>query len=180
MKVFRLVPFVAAAALMYACSPTEPLSDISQAQFDAVNPASLEFASVSGLPADPFNAAGPGSRADDKRAGAAFPDSLKLTATQLAKIKALRDAFYTNNKTDLDALHAIHTQVEAARKAGKSRDEIKALLQSGKAIADRLQPKLEALRTSSAAVLTALQKAWIEAHKPAGVPAGWVGPGGRP
>ena len=180
MKLLRLVPVAAAAALIYACAPTDPLSGLTQAQFDAINPTSLEFASTSGLPAEPFNAAGPGSRADDKRPGAAFPDSLKLTTAQLTQIRALRDAFYTNNKTDLDALHAIHAQAEAARKAGKTRDEVRAILATGKTIVDRLQPKFEALRVSSAAVLTSLQKAWIASHKPTAPPPGWVGPGGRP
>lgn len=179
MKSLRLVPLVAAAALLYACAPTDPLGGLTQAQFDAINPTNLEFASTSGLPVEPFNSAGVGSRADDKRPGAAFPDSLKLTAAQIAQIRALREAFYTNNKTDLDALHAIHTQAEAARKAGKTRDEIRAILATGKTIVERLASKLEALRVASAAVLTANQKAWIESHKPTAPPPGWVGPGGR-
>jgi len=179
MKALRIVPLVAAAALLYACAPTEP-SDLSDSQFEAINPASLEFASTSGLPVEPFNAAGAGSRADDRRPGAAFPDSLKLTASQVSQIRTLREAFYTNNKADLDALHAIHKQVEDARRARKSRDEIRTILASGKAIADRLQPKFEALRAATAAVLTANQKAWIAAHKPSAPPPGWVGPGGRP
>ena len=179
MKALRLVPLVAAATFMYACAPTEP-SDLSQSLFDAINPTSLEFASTSGLPAEPFNAAGAGARGDDRRPGAAFPDSLKLTAAQTAQIRSLREAFYTANKADLDALHAIHVQVETARKARKTREEIRTILASGKAIADRLQPKFEALRASTAAVLTANQRAWIEARKPSAPPPGWVGPGGRP
>ena len=53
-----------------------------------------------------------------------------------------------------------------ARRAGKTRDEVKASIETAKAAADRVRAKGEALRASIDNVLTALQRAWLAAHIP--------------
>ena len=169
MRPSRLFTIAAGALLVaVACdrAPTQP----STSQLDSVDAAVLTFNSTDGLPGGPFHGPGPGSKGDARGPGAPFPDSLKLTAAQQTQIQALRDAFDAANKADLDALKAIHDQAQAAMKAGKTRDEVKAILASAQPILDRLKSKFDALHTAIENVLTASQKAWIAAHKPNGMP----------
>ena len=98
--------------------------------------------------------------------GAALPDNLKLSDAQKAQIEALVTAFHTANKTDLDAMKAAMDAARAAKKAGKTNAEVKAILETAKAAAERVRAKGEALRAAINNVLTAAQKAWLEAHKP--------------
>ena len=170
MKVFRLTPFIAAAVLFAACEKAPTQANSSLALLDSVDQVVLTFNATSGLPGEPFHGPGPGSKGDARGPGAPFPDSLKLTAAQEAQIKALRDAFKTANAVDLAALEAIHVKAAAAMKAGKSRDEVRAIFDTAKPILDRLKPKFDALETATQAVLTAAQKAWIASHKPTGMP----------
>lgn len=99
-----------------------------------------------------------------------LPDNLKLTADQQAKIKALTEAFLQATKADHDALAAIQRQAKEAEKAGKSREEIIAILKQGDAIRQRLQAAEAKLRADLLAVLTAEQRAWLEQNKPAPCP----------
>jgi hypothetical protein len=140
------------------------------ALLDSVDQVVLTFNATSGLPGEPFHGPGPGSKGDARGPGAPFPDSLKLSTAQQAQIQLLRDAFKTANAVDLAALEAIHVQAAAAMKAGKTRDEVRAILETARPILDRLKPKFDALETATQAVLTASQKAWITAHKPTGMP----------
>src|SRR5690349_20682815 len=96
-----------------------------------------------------------------------LPDELKLTPEQQAKIKALVTAFQAATKADHDALNAILRQAKDAVAAHKSRDEVKAILDQGIAIRDRLSAAEAALRAAIDAVLTPEQKAWLDAHRPA-------------
>ena len=173
----RRFPFAAAfavLALVAACEkgPTQP-SPLDTAQLETVDPAILTFNSTSGLPSAPFHTEGPGSRADARGPGAPFPDSLKLTDSQKAAIKALRDAFNSANAADLAALQAIHDKARDAMKAGRTRAEVRAIFETAKPILDRLKPKFDALQSSIEAVLTAAQKAWMAAHRPMGPPPGF-------
>jgi len=170
MKRFRLMPLVAAAVFVAACDrgPTEPSL---AAQLDLVDPYVLTFNASEGLPGGPFHGVGPGSRHDARGPGAPFPDNLKLTDAQRAAIQALRDAFDAAHKADLDALKAIHHDARAAVQAGKSHDEVRAILEKARPILERLKGAFEALHAAIYAVLTADQKAWIEAHKPDRPPA---------
>jgi hypothetical protein len=170
MKVLRLTPFIAAALIFAACEKAPTQANSSLALLDSVDQVVLTFNATSGLPGEPFHGPGPGSKGDARGPGAPFPDSLKLSTAQQAQIQLLRDAFKTANAVDLAALEAIHVQAAAAMKAGKTRDEVRAILETARPILDRLKPKFDALETATQAVLTASQKAWITAHKPTGMP----------
>lgn len=165
----RLAPLAAAAAILAACDrgPTEPTLT---AQLDLVDPYVLTFNASDGLPGLPFHGPGPGSRPDARGPGAPFPDSLKLTDAQHTAIQALRDAFDAAHKADLDALKAIHDQARAAMQAGKTHAEVRAILETAKPVLERLHAAFDALHASIYALLTPAQKAWIDAHKPAGPP----------
>lgn len=95
-----------------------------------------------------------------------LPDNLKLSAAQEAQIKALVSAFETATKADHDALAAIQRAAKAAAAAGKTPAEVQAILDTGKAIRDRLAAAEAKLQADINAVLTAEQKAWLESHKP--------------
>jgi Spy/CpxP family protein refolding chaperone len=96
-----------------------------------------------------------------------LPDELKLTPEQQAKIKALVDAFQASTKADHDALNAILREARDAIAAHKSRDEVKAILDKGIAIRNRLSAAEAALRAAIEAVLTPEQKAWLDGHRAA-------------
>lgn len=174
MRRSAFVSAFALLALVAACEsgPTQP-AVVDLAQLEAVDPAILTFNSTSGLPAEPFHTEGPGSRADARGPGAPFPDSLKLTDAQKAALKVLRDAFATANSADLAALQAIRDKAHDAMKAKKTREEIRAILETAKPILERLRPKFDALHNAIDAVLTTAQKAWITSHRPMGPPPGF-------
>jgi len=81
-----------------------------------------------------------------------------LTDAQQAQIQALRDAFNTANKADLDAVRAAMDAARAAREAGKSRAEIDAIVATVKDAMTRLQAAGEQLRAAIDAVLTPEQR----------------------
>jgi Spy/CpxP family protein refolding chaperone len=110
-----------------------------------------------GAPMGPGNGQGP---------GAALPADLKLTDAQVAAIQALVTAFHTANAADLATMKAAHDAAMAAHKAGKTRDEIRAILATAKPAADRVHAAAESLHTAIQNVLTAAQRAWLDAHKP--------------
>jgi Spy/CpxP family protein refolding chaperone len=95
-----------------------------------------------------------------------FPDELRLTADQQAKIKALVEAFLTATRADHESLAAILKQAHEAAQAGKSREEVRAILEQGLPIRERLQAAEAELRTDILAVLTPQQRAWLDAHQP--------------
>jgi len=178
MKLLRLTTILAGAvAFTAACDrgPTSP--DSMQAEFDAVDPIVATFDATQGLPGGPFGefagmpfmagmpfAAGRMGGANGP--GAALPADLKLTDAQKTQIQALVAAFVAANKTDLEAMRAAHQAAHAAMKAGKTHDEVKAILDKAKPAAERVKAAAGALRTAIGNVLTAAQKAWLEAHKP--------------
>jgi Spy/CpxP family protein refolding chaperone len=169
MKRIRFKSLLAVAVLAAACdrAPTEPTL---AAQLDLVDPYVLTFNASDGLPGAPFHGAAPGSRPDARGPGAPFPDSLKLTDAQRTAIQALRDAFDAAHKADLDALKAIHEQARAALQADKPRSEVRAILATARPVLERMHTAFDALHTAIFSLLTAEQKAWIDAHKPAGPP----------
>jgi Spy/CpxP family protein refolding chaperone len=173
----RWTPLLATAALVVACM--EPTGPSLNQSFDEVDPVVVTFAATQGLPGGPIGvhngppfmggmpfAGAPGSAANGRGPGAAFPDSIKLSDAQKAQIQTLIEAFHTANAADLDAMKAAHQAARAARQAGKSREEIKAILDAAKPAADRVRAAGESLRTAIGNVLTASQRAWLEAHKP--------------
>lgn len=96
----------------------------------------------------------------------AFPDEIKLTDDQRAKIKALVEAFNHETKADREALAVILRQAMAAARANKSRAEVIAILEKGRVIGDRLRAAEQTLRAQIDGILTAEQRAWLVAHTP--------------
>ncbi len=82
-----------------------------------------------------------------------------LTDAQKAQIHALEVAFQTQNKADLDAVKAILEEAAAAIRAGKSRDEVTAILEKARAPMLRLETARKDLREKILNVLTPEQKA---------------------
>lgn len=82
-----------------------------------------------------------------------------LTDAQKAAIHALEVAFQTDNKADLDAVKAVLEEAAAAKAAGKSREEVAAILAKAKDPMARLDAARKALREKIAAILTPEQKA---------------------
>jgi Spy/CpxP family protein refolding chaperone len=152
----RISLLLLSAGLLAACN-----RDTSSPTFDVANLTSfaLQGGFAYGMPG-----IFPGRGTPELRRINMLPDSLKLTGEQEAQINALLEAFQTANKADLDALNAIMAKADSARRAGKSREEVHAILQTGDAIRTRLGTALDKLRTDIDALLTAAQKAWLESH----------------
>ena len=83
----------------------------------------------------------------------------QLTDAQLAEIQGLRDTFNTANQADVQAVQAALDAAREARRAGKSRAEIDAILASVKDAMTRLHTAGEQLRAAIDAVLTPDQRA---------------------
>jgi Spy/CpxP family protein refolding chaperone len=90
-----------------------------------------------------------------------FPDTLKLTAEQKARIQALHEAYQAANQADLAALRAIKVEAEAAIKAGKSREQVRAILARADPIMARLATAMAKLQRDIWAIYTPGQQAWI-------------------
>ncbi len=100
------------------------------------------------------------------RLGNALPDSLKLSADQQARIKALVEAFAAATKADRDSLASL---LKDARNGANKRASAEALaktLANAGGITARLAAAEAKLKTDIDAVLTADQRAWIAAHTP--------------
>jgi Spy/CpxP family protein refolding chaperone len=114
-----------------------------------------------------------GPRPFDGRTGRPpLPDALKLTEEQHATIDSLREAFRAEHQSTLDSLRAIFEEARAAREAGATREEIRAILITGRPLADALRPDLQALHEAIRAVLTDAQRAWLDAHRRPHLPRG--------
>lgn len=153
----RIALTVIAALAIAACSKdtTAPADNVLIDQF--LLGSSTALTSAGGYDSDLFQ----------QRLINGLPDELKLTPDQQAKIKALVTAFEAATKADRDAMNAILRQAKDAIVAHKSRDEVKAILDQGTAIRNRLSAAEAALRSAIEAVLTPEQKAWLDAHRPA-------------
>lgn len=178
MRLSSLTSILAGTLVLAACDrgPTQPPANALA--LDAWDPYVLTFDATAGLPEAPFHMPGmPGGPMMAREPGARFPDALKLTDAQVAAISALRQRFDAATAADMAALKAIHDRAQAAIKSGASRaDVMTKILAAAKPILDHLKPMLDALHTAVFNVLTAEQKAWIEAHRPTAPP----GPAQRP
>lgn len=175
MSRLRVLPALAAALLLGACDllPTAN-NDVALAEDYALVLFGEPGASLQGM-------LGPqaANHATDGRTGRPeLPAELALTQAQKDAIAALKTAFETANAEQLAALKAIFDEAKAARQAGKTRDEVRAILEKGRPIRDALKPALEALHTAIRAVFTDAQRAWLDAHRPP-MPGGMGGPGGH-
>ena len=106
--------------------------------------------------------------------GAKLPAELALTAEQKAAIAALHEGFRTATAADVAALRALEAEARAAKAAGKTREEIHAILARGIPILAHLTEAFTALQAAIWQVYTPEQRAWIEAHRPK--PCGPEGP----
>jgi len=97
--------------------------------------------------------------------GSSFPDSLALTVEQKAAIEALHAGFATTTSTDRASLEAIEVEARKARAEGKSRDQIKVILQKAIPIRARMASAFETLRAAIIAIYTPAQRAWLESNK---------------
>lgn len=95
-----------------------------------------------------------------------FPDSIALSETQADSIAALREAFRVAHAPQLDSLRAIFELARLAHEDGATREEIRAILETGKPIALALRVDLVDLHYAVWSVYTPAQKAWIIAHRP--------------
>lgn len=188
MKLKTWMTLATSVFVLAACdsgSTTAPATTAAlDAQFDAVDPVVTIFNSTYGLPAGPFGGLGaapflgglpmpagagvqaPPSFGPAAGVGAPLPDSLKLTDAQKTQIQTLVNSFQTANRADIDIMIATMMRAHAAKQAGKSAAEIKAILDAAKPAADRVRANSDALRAAIQGVLTAAQRAWIESHKP--------------
>jgi Spy/CpxP family protein refolding chaperone len=82
-----------------------------------------------------------------------------LSDAQKAQMKSLEQAFEQNNKADLEAVKAGLRQIKDAIAAGKSKDDVQAILDGIKPAIDRLEAARKALHDALEAVLTPDQKA---------------------
>jgi len=180
MTTSRVASLLAVALLLVSCEhgPTQPASTDT---LDSLDVAAISFNASLGLPGDPFQSAtAQHAPPDAKDPGAAFPDSIRLTAAQKTAIQALVDAYATANAADITALQAIHAQVEAAMKAGATKAQIDAIVATAAPILARQMAASIALHAAIFAQLTPLQQIWINQHLPMGPPPGWQPPAPPP
>lgn len=148
----RFLAAVAAVAVLGACDRSTPVSPSATDEVvDLVPDYALSAAAA-------VDAAGVG--------GAQLPDELRLTPEQKAAIAALHEAFMKATAADVAALRAIEREVREAKAAGKSREEIRAILERAAPIRSRLEAAFKKLQEDIWAVYTPEQRAWIEAHRP--------------
>jgi Spy/CpxP family protein refolding chaperone len=124
-------------------------------------------------PGGPGRMGGPGGRC----AGTA--DS--LTDAQKTQVRSLAEAFTKAHATQLDSLRAIMEAARAARQAGKTPEEIRAIMETGKPIGDALAPARKEYETTVVGLLTSSQiAAGCIPPAPGGPPPGGRGRGGPP
>jgi Spy/CpxP family protein refolding chaperone len=95
-----------------------------------------------------------------------LPAELRLSDAQVAGIREAVGRFHDTSKADHEALAAIMREARAAHQAGKSAEEVRQILARGDAIRQRIEQAEAALHAAISAILTAGQKAWLEAHLP--------------
>jgi hypothetical protein len=94
-----------------------------------------------------------------------FPDSLQLSDEQRAERLSLRMAFRAEHEAELDSLRNIFQEARLARLDGATRAEVRAILETGRPIAEALRPDVRALHEALRAVLTDAQREWLDANR---------------
>ena len=173
-RLTRTIPVLAATLLLGACDmlPTGS-NEVALAEDYALVMFGEPGASLEGT----LGPQSPRHSTDGRSGRAPLPDSLALTQVQKDSIDVLKAAFKTANAESLAQLKAIFDEAKAARQAGKTRDEVHAILATARPIRDALKPAVEALHAAIRAVFTPAQRAWLEANRPP-MPGG-LGPIGR-
>jgi Spy/CpxP family protein refolding chaperone len=95
-----------------------------------------------------------------------LPDNLKLSDSQRAQIKSLVSSFRTGHRDDLKSLAASMKQVRAARLAGQTTDQRRALFAQTAPARQRLIAAGKQLTIDVQQVLTADQRSWLASHHP--------------
>jgi hypothetical protein len=103
---------------------------------------------------------------DGRTCWPSLPEELQLTEEQLTAIQDLRLAFRAEHEDELEALKAVFMEARAARAAGATREEVRAILVGGKEIAMGLRLDVIDLHIAIWGVLTDEQKAWLIEHRP--------------
>ena len=102
---------------------------------------------------------GPGGRGGGPPGGmmrcAGTADS--LTDAQKGQVKSLGDAYVAAHKPALDSLRAIMEASRAAREAGKTPEEMRAIMEQGKSINDGLAPARKEFAEAAIKLLTTSQ-----------------------
>jgi Spy/CpxP family protein refolding chaperone len=139
----RAIPFVAAALLFAACdsAPTENAA-IDEPSFEMV-----------------LETAGEGEAAGMLLERA--PEALRLTTEQKAAIRRINEEFRAAHRADVEALRAITREAMAARRAGATPEQVRAILETSRPVRERLGTAFRGLREAIAAVLTDAQRAWL-------------------
>src|SRR5687768_3527841 len=96
----------------------------------------------------------------------ALPDEIALSDAQRSQIRGFVEDFMAATKSDREALQGILKQARDAIQAGKSREEVTAIMRQGAPIRDRIHAAEKELVADIQSVLTAEQKAWIASHRP--------------
>ena len=158
---FALFPALAAALVLAACgeSPTESTT--------LTDDFALVMFGEEGAALDGTMGTQDGVPFDGRTRRPVFPDSLRLTDAQRAEMLALRMAFRAENEAQLDSLRDIFREARLARLEGATRAEVRAILETGRPLAEALRPKVRALHEALQAVLTDAQRAWLAANRPA-------------
>jgi hypothetical protein len=82
-----------------------------------------------------------------------------LSDNQKAQVRALTDAFVKAHAAQLDSLRTIAEAARAAREAGKTPEEVRAIMEQGKPIMDALAPAQKEFRETVVTYLTPAQLA---------------------
>jgi hypothetical protein len=98
-----------------------------------------------------------------------LPAAVALSAAQISQISSLIANFTSATNADRNALAAIQKEAADARAAGKTADEVRAILARGADIRARLQQSERTLRDAVFAVLTTEQRAALS-NRPAPTP----------
>lgn len=80
-----------------------------------------------------------------------------LTDAQKAQVKSLGDAYVAAHKSSLDSLKAIADATRAAREAGKTPEEVRAIMQLGMPINQALAPARKEFAEAAIRLLTPSQ-----------------------
>lgn len=155
-----LVPALAASLVLSACdqSPTEPAAE-------AAEDYALVMFGEAGAALEGTMGTAPATGAfDGATAFHQLPDRIALSPAQIAAIRALREAFRTEHQTELSALRAIFQEARAAHEGGATREEVRAILMQGRAIAMALRPDVLELHLAVWALLTDAQRTWLRLH----------------
>lgn len=164
-----ITPALAATLFVAACDlgPTAPSATLASEDY------ALVMFGEPGQSLEGTMGAPPAGRPFDGGSGRPMlPDSIKLTQEQLDAMQVLREAFRADHQAALDELRAIFEAARAERLAGGTQEEVRAILITGREIADLLRPDVIALHEAMRALLTDAQRAWLEAHRPPHVPRG--------